>query len=56
MLKIVSAEILRLWRQAAEAAGAGFPLELPDGTKRGEWVRPGQEVRSGTRPRVSGLA
>ena len=53
---IVSAEILRLWRQAAEAAGAGFPPELPDGTKRGEWVRPGQEVRSGTRPRVSGLA
>lgn len=53
---IVQEEIARLWRQAAEASAAGFPLELPDGTKRGGWVKPGQEVRSGTRPRVSALA
>jgi 1-acyl-sn-glycerol-3-phosphate acyltransferase len=30
----VRLEILRLWRQAAEAVAAGFPRELPDGTKR----------------------
>jgi 1-acyl-sn-glycerol-3-phosphate acyltransferase len=32
--EIVGDEILRLWRQAAEAAAAGFPQELPDGTPR----------------------
>jgi 1-acyl-sn-glycerol-3-phosphate acyltransferase len=31
---IVGAEIVRLWRQAAEAAAAGLPPELPDGTRR----------------------
>jgi 1-acyl-sn-glycerol-3-phosphate acyltransferase len=31
---VVRAEMVRLWRQAAEAAAAGLPLELPDGTKR----------------------
>lgn len=31
---IVKAEIVRLWRQAAEAVTAGFPRELSDGTKR----------------------
>lgn len=31
---IVSAEMVRLWRQAAEASAAGLPPELPDGTKR----------------------
>jgi 1-acyl-sn-glycerol-3-phosphate acyltransferase len=30
----VGAEMVRLWRQAAEAAAAGLPPELPDGTKR----------------------
>jgi 1-acyl-sn-glycerol-3-phosphate acyltransferase len=43
----VGAELVRLWRLAAEAAAAGLPPELPDGTKRngpierrGErWVR-----------------
>jgi 1-acyl-sn-glycerol-3-phosphate acyltransferase len=30
----VRAEIFRLWRQAGEAVAAGFPRELPDGTKR----------------------
>jgi 1-acyl-sn-glycerol-3-phosphate acyltransferase len=31
---IVGAEILRLWRLAAEAVGAGLPDELPDGSRR----------------------
>jgi 1-acyl-sn-glycerol-3-phosphate acyltransferase len=29
----VGGEIVRLWRQAAEAAAAGLPPELPDGTR-----------------------
>ena len=33
---IVAAEILRLWRLAAEATAAGFPPELPDGARRRE--------------------
>jgi 1-acyl-sn-glycerol-3-phosphate acyltransferase len=33
---IVGAEILRLWRLAGEAVGAGFPSELPDGSRRTE--------------------
>jgi 1-acyl-sn-glycerol-3-phosphate acyltransferase len=32
--EIVRAEMVRLWRQAAEAAAAGLPPELPDGTRR----------------------
>jgi 1-acyl-sn-glycerol-3-phosphate acyltransferase len=33
-------EMVRLWRHAAEAAAAGLPPELPDGTKRhGPFVR-----------------
>jgi 1-acyl-sn-glycerol-3-phosphate acyltransferase len=32
--EIVGAEIIRLWRQAAEASASGLPPELPDGTKR----------------------
>jgi 1-acyl-sn-glycerol-3-phosphate acyltransferase len=32
--EIVGAEILRLWRQAAEASAAGFPRALADGTPR----------------------
>ena len=35
---IVGAEIERLWRQAAAAVTAGFPRELPDGTRRTESV------------------
>jgi 1-acyl-sn-glycerol-3-phosphate acyltransferase len=30
----VGAEIVRLWRQAAEASAAGLPGALPDGTRR----------------------
>jgi 1-acyl-sn-glycerol-3-phosphate acyltransferase len=32
--EIVGAEIVRLWRIAAEACAAGLPPELPDGAKR----------------------
>ena len=32
--ELVRAEIVRLWRLAAEAAAAGLPPELPDGTPR----------------------
>jgi len=32
--EIVGAEIVRLWRLAAEASTAGLPPELPDGAKR----------------------
>jgi hypothetical protein len=32
--EIVGAEILRLWRLAAEAVAAGFPDDLPDGSRR----------------------
>jgi 1-acyl-sn-glycerol-3-phosphate acyltransferase len=31
---VVGKEILRLWRAAGEAIAAGFPLELPDGSRR----------------------
>lgn len=31
---VVGAEILRLWRQAADAVAAGFPPETPDGARR----------------------
>jgi 1-acyl-sn-glycerol-3-phosphate acyltransferase len=33
-VEIVGAEIVRLWRLAAEASAAGLPPELPDGAKR----------------------
>ncbi len=33
-MEMVRAEIVRLWRQAAEAVATGFPPELSDGTKR----------------------
>ncbi len=32
--EILRVEILRLWRQAAEAVAAGFPPKLSDGTLR----------------------
>jgi 1-acyl-sn-glycerol-3-phosphate acyltransferase len=38
---LLQAELERLWRQAAEAVAAGFPLALPDGTPRGEAIPPG---------------
>ena len=33
-VEVVGAEIVRLWRLAAEASAAGLPRELPDGAKR----------------------
>jgi 1-acyl-sn-glycerol-3-phosphate acyltransferase len=32
--ELVRAELVRLWRLAAEASAAGLPPELPDGTRR----------------------
>ncbi len=37
---ILEAEILRLWRLAAEAVAAGFPEQLPDGARRSAPLRP----------------
>lgn len=48
---LVGTKIHRLWRQAAEAVAAGFPLELPDGSPRvGPAYRP---VRVPTTPSSS---
>jgi len=52
---ILQAELLRVWRQAAEARVAGYPPELDDGAKRGCWVRPRASVQAGSR-RVSASA
>ena len=49
-------EILRLWRQAADAADAGFPLELPDGARRETWPRARDFHTAPTPRRISGLA
>lgn len=54
--ELLRLEILRLWRQAAEAVAAGLPPELPDGTPRAGWVKPWQFHRLKGKPRrVSGL-
>ena len=37
----VGAELVRLWRQAAEAVAAGLPAALPDGTRRSGAIWPG---------------
>jgi 1-acyl-sn-glycerol-3-phosphate acyltransferase len=42
---IIEGEIQRLWRLAAEAAAAGLPDRLSDGTVRGDWVRCGKAYR-----------
>jgi 1-acyl-sn-glycerol-3-phosphate acyltransferase len=54
--ELLRLEILRLWRQAAEAVAAGFPEELPDGTRRFTWPRARQFRPAPTPRRVSGLA
>jgi 1-acyl-sn-glycerol-3-phosphate acyltransferase len=46
----VRSEVVRLWRQAAEARVAGFPLELPDGTRRSRAIRPGEDAVAAARP------
>lgn len=54
--EIIRREIVRLWRQAAEAVARGLPSELPDGTRRGRipWLVGLRPVRSNPR-RPSGL-
>lgn len=47
--ELVGAEIVRLWRLAAEATAAGLPAELPDGSKR-SGVNPRPEPRSREEP------
>jgi 1-acyl-sn-glycerol-3-phosphate acyltransferase len=54
--EIVRLEILRLWRQAAEAVATGFPSELPDGTPRETWPRARNFNTTKTARRISGLA
>lgn len=48
-MEIVRREIVRLWRQAAEARVAGYPLSLPDGTPRRGPVRPGEDAVASAR-------
>jgi 1-acyl-sn-glycerol-3-phosphate acyltransferase len=48
-------EILRLWRQAAEAIAADLPPSLPDGTVRRSWPRAHEFHRARTPRRASGL-
>jgi 1-acyl-sn-glycerol-3-phosphate acyltransferase len=54
--ELLAAEILRLWREAAEAVAAGFPARLPDGTPRERWPRWPDFLPARTPRRVSGLA
>jgi 1-acyl-sn-glycerol-3-phosphate acyltransferase len=54
--EIVRLEILRLWRQAAEAVAAGFPPWLPDGAQRHSWPRAWEFHAAPTPRRISGLA
>ncbi len=44
--ELIHTEIVRLWRQAAQAVAAGFPPELPDGTPRAGAVVPGRSIRT----------
>jgi 1-acyl-sn-glycerol-3-phosphate acyltransferase len=53
--ELLRAEILRLWRQAAEAVAAGFPEALPDGTSRHRWPRFWEFRAAPTPRRISGL-
>jgi 1-acyl-sn-glycerol-3-phosphate acyltransferase len=55
--ELLRLELLRLWRQGAEAVAAGFPPELPDGTPGRGWIKPWEFTAVSTRPRrASGLA
>jgi len=54
--EILRVEILRLWRQAAEAVAAGFPPKLSDGALRHSWTRARDFHRQRTPRRVSGVA
>jgi 1-acyl-sn-glycerol-3-phosphate acyltransferase len=49
--EIVEAELVRLWRMAAQAVVDGLPEQLADGTRRGKPVKPWEgEVMRGLRP------
>lgn len=52
--EILRLEILRLWRQAAEAVRDGFPEQLPDGTRRFTWPRARHFHAMKTPRRISG--
>jgi 1-acyl-sn-glycerol-3-phosphate acyltransferase len=54
--EILRLEILRLWRQAAEAVADGFPPALRDGTRRYSWPRAREFHRQRTPRRASGIA
>jgi 1-acyl-sn-glycerol-3-phosphate acyltransferase len=54
--ELMRLEILRLWRQAAEAVTMGFPDALEDGTPRCSWPRAREFNRQRTPRRVSGIA
>jgi 1-acyl-sn-glycerol-3-phosphate acyltransferase len=53
--ELLRTEILRLWRQAAEAVASGFPEALPDGTLRHRWPRFWEFHAAPTPRRISGL-
>ena len=42
--ELMRLELVRLWRQAAEAVSAGFPAELPDGAARSGPIRPRRDI------------
>jgi 1-acyl-sn-glycerol-3-phosphate acyltransferase len=54
--ELLRLEILRLWRQAAEAIAKGFPSRLTDGTPRCTWPRARDFHPQATPRRVSGYA
>jgi len=53
--EVLRQEILRLWRQAAEAVAAGFPSQLADNTRRWTWPRAWDFHSASTPRRISGL-
>jgi 1-acyl-sn-glycerol-3-phosphate acyltransferase len=44
--ELLATELTRLWRLAAEAVAAGFPEQLPDGSRRSVWWRPWECIRT----------
>jgi 1-acyl-sn-glycerol-3-phosphate acyltransferase len=54
--ELLRVDILRLWRQAAEAVRAGFPPALDDGTRRFSWPRRREFHKAAAPRRVSGLS
>ena len=54
--ELLRLELVRLWRQAAEAVAADFPPALEDGSLRSSWPRAGEFHRQTTPRRASGIA